>query len=170
MRRSTFPAATRSTGSTSRGRSSTTGTTTASTWAPGRTSDFSSARAGDNTSAPRYSDGTNLPHPGTPPMRIRVTFAVLVLLLATGCLPDAVVWVPDGKSLVWTEDRGTRVVLYALAKKERHGVEDNTNSQTTWPAVSPDGTLFAVARAVRAGVEPSTMEIVLLTCGRCEVQ
>ncbi len=95
-------------------------------------------------------------------MRIRVTFAVLVLLLATGCLPDAVVWMPDGKSLVWTEDRGTRVVLYALAKKERHVVEDNTNSQTTWPAVSPDGKLFAVARAVRDGVEPSTMEIVLL--------
>jgi hypothetical protein len=92
----------------------------------------------------------------------RFVIVTLLILPSSGCLPDAVVWTPDGKSLVWTEDRGTRVVLYDLAKKERHVVEDNTNSQTTWPAVSPDGKLIAIARAVREDDEPGTMEIVLL--------
>jgi hypothetical protein len=103
-------------------------------------------------------------------MRTRLLFTILLLPPSAGCLPDAVVWTPDGKSLVWTEDRGTRVVLYDLAHKERHVVEDNTNSQTTWPAVSPDGKLIAVARAVRDGVEPATMEIALLNRDGDEVK
>jgi hypothetical protein len=100
----------------------------------------------------------------------RVTFALLLSLPATGCLPDAVVWTPDGKSLLWTEDRGTRVVLYELASKERHVVEDNTDSQTTWPAISPDGKLIAVARAVRDGDQEATLQIVLLNRDGDEVK
>src|SRR4051812_35566409 len=92
----------------------------------------------------------------------RLALVLFLVLPATGCLPDAVVWSPDGKSLVWTEDRGTRVVVYDLAGRERHVVEDNTEGQTTWPAVSPDGKLVAVARAVRDEDEPVTLEIALL--------
>ena len=101
-----------------------------------------------------------------------VRFVLLTVLIvpASGCLPDAVVWTPDGKSLVYTEDRGTRVVRYDLTAKERHVLEENTNSQTTWPAVSPDGKLIAVARAVRDGEEPGTMEIVLLDMEGQEVK
>src|SRR5260370_39511246 len=100
-----------------------------------------------------------------PPMKlitVRTMILVAFLFPSTGCLPDGVVWTPDGKSLFYTEDRGTRLVRYDLVKKERHVVAEDTNTQSLWPALSPDGKLIAVARAVREDDEPGTMQIVLL--------
>jgi hypothetical protein len=70
--------------------------------------------------------------------------AVLLPLLATGCLPNAT-WLPDSSGFVYTGgDHKDKLYLYDLDKKAARTLVDK-GAGPAWPAVSPDGKRIAVA-------------------------
>ena len=65
-------------------------------------------------------------------------------LVMEGCI-DGVGWLPDSSGFVFTAEDGRLVHFDVKSRKERVLVAD-TDSNTFWPAVSPDGKRIAVAR------------------------
>jgi hypothetical protein len=74
-----------------------------------------------------------------------VGVAALLLAACPGCYPG-IAWPPDSSGFVYTGGKGNRqLLLFDLkARKSRVLVEDVGGP--AWPAVSPDGNRFAVAR------------------------
>ena len=66
-----------------------------------------------------------------------------VILASAGCVPGAA-WLPDSSGLVYTSQKGELRLFDVAAGKVQ--VVAKTDTQTIWPAVSPDGQRFAVAR------------------------
>lgn len=75
-----------------------------------------------------------------------LTAVVAAFALATvGCEEEHVEWLPDSSGFVFTDKGHTRLVQYDVGKKAKRVVVEDAKIKCAWPAVSPDGTQFAMA-------------------------
>jgi hypothetical protein len=79
---------------------------------------------------------------------IRLVITALLLPFGAGCVPDAVIWLPDSSGVIYTDKDGARLNHYDLGKKATRVICADTGTRTPWPAVSPDGSRVAVCRVV----------------------
>jgi hypothetical protein len=79
---------------------------------------------------------------------IRLVITALLLPFGAGCVPDAVIWLPDSSGVIYTDKDGARLNHYDLGKKATRVICADTGTRTPWPAVSPDGSRVAVCRQV----------------------
>jgi len=93
--------------------------------------------------------------------RLGPALAGLAFLAVTGCELPGVAWLPDSSGIVFTENKGTRLVHYDLKKKARRVIVNDTGTRTTWPAVSPDGKQVAVARWTAIPGKASQLQVIL---------
>src|ERR1700752_4481947 len=84
---------------------------------------------------------------------------VSALIVLPGCV-DGVSWLPDSSGFVFTTDRG-QLVLHDVSTKTTRVLVEDTKSNTYWPAVSPDGAKFAVARLHFDGKRKSHLQVVV---------
>lgn len=68
-------------------------------------------------------------------------------ILHGGCVPEKVAWLPDSSGFVFTANEHRRIVHYDVNTNSWRVVVEDSETNTPWPAVSPDGKSIAVARA-----------------------
>ena len=70
----------------------------------------------------------------------------ILLVFATGCITDSVVWLPDSSGFIYTDRAGSRLNQFDLKKGARRVIVEDTSTKTSCPAISSDGKRIAVAR------------------------
>jgi hypothetical protein len=78
--------------------------------------------------------------------RLLAVVGLALSLIAAGCNPQNVAWLPDSSGFVYSSDSGTKLIHYDVATKKQRVIVENTDTNTVWPAISPDGKRIAVAR------------------------
>src|SRR2546423_114378 len=84
-----------------------------------------------------------LPATATPRKRLGYLALAAPLLLLAGCVP--VLWLPDSSGFLYVSKKGA-AVLYDVASGKKKVVLEKLPGDTMWPALSPDGKKFAVAK------------------------
>lgn len=77
--------------------------------------------------------------------RLCAALAAALALAAAGCEPSEIVWLPDSSGFVYPDKQNTRLVHFDLAKNAKRVVVEDAARECSKPAVSPDGTQFALA-------------------------
>jgi hypothetical protein len=75
---------------------------------------------------------------------VRKILVACLLLVATGCDEDAVVWLPDSSGFIYTNDDGTQVLHFDIKRRAKRIILSHMGG-TTWPGLSADGKRVAVA-------------------------
>ncbi len=83
----------------------------------------------------------------------------LIVLTNTGCIPG-ITWLPDSSGFVYTTENRS-LVHFDVAKGKERTIVDDTETETAWPAVSPDGKQVAVARLVHENGKPDFLQIII---------
>jgi hypothetical protein len=92
--------------------------------------------------------------------RFAAFWLLLTAPLVVGCVPR-VVWLPDSSGLVFTENKGKRLVRYDLKQKKKLVLVEDTGTRTVGPDVSPDGAQVAVARWKRKLDKAGKLQVVV---------
>lgn len=93
-----------------------------------------------------------MPAPVRPPLTRLAAATVAAFALATaGCdyCIEHVEWLPDSSGFVFTDREHARLVHFDVGKKARRVVVEAAGVRCPWPAVSPDGTQFALVSRTR---------------------
>jgi hypothetical protein len=80
---------------------------------------------------------------------------------ATGCVPG-VAWLPDSSGFYYTGGKDCQKLYhFDLAKGKARLLNAKTDTDSVWPAVSPDGKQLALARLVGRDRDPSKLQVAL---------